>query len=147
MKLYLDLCIYNRAFDDQHQGRIALETNAFIYILEKVEKGGYEPVLSEALIYENDKNPDELRKLRVASYFRLAKDFVKIDNEDLRKGKYLVTLGFSTMDALHITLAEKCPADYFITCDDALIKCYRKHKDSIKIRVVSLLEFVSQEED
>ena len=39
MKLYLDLCVYNRAFDDQHQGRIALETNAFIYILEKVEKG------------------------------------------------------------------------------------------------------------
>jgi len=67
MKVYLDLCVYNRAFDDQHQERIALETNAFIYILEKVEKGKYEPVLSEALIYENDKNPDELRKIKVVS--------------------------------------------------------------------------------
>ena len=31
-KLYLDLCVYNRPFDDQKQTRIALETNAFVYL-------------------------------------------------------------------------------------------------------------------
>jgi len=95
LKLYLDLCVHNRPFDNQHQERIALETNAFIYILEKVEKGEYELVASEALVYENSKNPDELRRLRLASYFCLAKDFIKTDCEDLEKGGYLVTLGFS----------------------------------------------------
>lgn len=39
MVLYLDLCVYDRPFDNQHQERIALETSAFIYILEKLEKG------------------------------------------------------------------------------------------------------------
>jgi len=39
LKLYLDLCVYNRPFDYQGQERVALETSAFIYLLEKVEKG------------------------------------------------------------------------------------------------------------
>lgn len=37
MKLYLDLCVYNRPFDFQGQERVALETSAFIYLLEKIE--------------------------------------------------------------------------------------------------------------
>ena len=145
MKLYLDLCVYNRPFDDQHQERIALETNAFIYILEKAEKGEYELMGSEALIYENNKNSHELRRSYVASYFCLAKDFIKIDYEDLKRGRHLVTLGFSAVDALHLALAEKYNVDYFITCDNAIIKLYRKHQDVIKIKLVGLLEFIALE--
>jgi len=145
MKLYLDICVYNRPFDNQRQERIAVETSAFIYILERVEKGEYELVLSEALVYENSKNPDELRRLRLTSYFCLAKDFIKVDYKDLEKGRYVVALGFSAMDALHLTLAEKQNVDYFITCDDSIIKLYRKHQDIVKIKVVSLLEFISLE--
>lgn len=145
MKLYLDLCVYNRPFDDQHQERIALETSAFIYILEKVEKGEYRLVVSEALAYENTKNPDELRRLRLTSYFCLAKDFIRADYEDSKRGRYLITLGFSAMDALHLALAEKQNVDYFITCDDSIIKLYRKHQGIIKVRVVSLLEFIDLE--
>jgi len=145
MKLYLDLCVYNRPFDNQHQEGIALETSAFIYILEKVEKGEYELVVSEALVYENSKNPDELRGLRLTSYFCLAKDFIKADYKDSKRGRYLVTLGFSAMDALHLALAEKRNVDYFITCDDSIIKLYRKHQGIIKIKIVSLLEFIGLE--
>jgi len=115
MKLYLDICVYNRPFDNQHQERIALETSAFIYIL------------------------------RLTSYFCLAKDFIKVDYKDLGRGRYVVALGFSAMDALHLTLAEKQNVDYFITCDDSIIKLYRKHQDIMKIKVVSLLEFISLE--
>ena len=45
MKLYLDLCVYNRPFDYQGQERIALETSAFIYILEMIERGAYNVIL------------------------------------------------------------------------------------------------------
>ena len=145
MKLYLDLCVYNRPFDNQHQERIALETSAFIYILEKVEKGEYELIVSEALVYENSKNPNELRRSRLTSYFRLAKVLTKADHRDLERGISLVTLGFSAMDALHLALAEKQNVDYFITCDDSIIKLYRKHQDIMKVRVVSLLEFIGLE--
>lgn len=65
MKLYLDLCVYNRPFDYQGQERVALETSAFIYILEKIEHAAYTLVASEALIYENIKKLDEQRKIRI----------------------------------------------------------------------------------
>jgi len=58
---------------------------------------------------------------------------------------YLVTLGFSAVDALHLALAEKYNVDYFITCDNAIIKLYRKHQDVIKIKLVGLLEFIALE--
>ena len=38
MRLYLDLCVYNRPFDSQKQERVALETSIFIYILEMERK-------------------------------------------------------------------------------------------------------------
>lgn len=59
MKLYLDLCVLNRPFDFQGQERISLETSIFIYILEKIERGIHELVISDAVLYENEKNPDD----------------------------------------------------------------------------------------
>jgi len=146
MKLYLDLCVYNRPFDYQGQERVALETSAFIYILEKIENAAYTLVTSEALIYENSKNLDKQRKIRIASYFQLAKEFMKIDDSDIERVKYLKELKFSDVDALHIALAEKSDADFFITCDDEIVKLYKKNKDYINIDAVNIIEFIALEE-
>lgn len=145
MKLYLDLCVYNRPFDYQGQERIALETSAFIYILEKVEKGYFTLSVSEVLIYENSKNPDEQRKIRVASFFHLAREFINVDDSDIERAKFLKGLGFSDIDAMHVMSAEKSKADYFVTCDDDIVKLYKKHKDNIKVHIISLLEFIGME--
>ncbi len=145
LKLYLDLCVYNRPFDYQGQERVALETSAFIYLLEKVEKGSYVLIASEALIYENNKNPDEQRKLRGASFFHLARDFVRADESDVEKVIFLKELGFSDIDALHIALAEKSGADYFVTCDDDIVKLYERRKDFIKVKIIGLVELISLE--
>lgn len=145
MKLYLDLCIYNRPFDYQGQERIALETSAFIYVLEMIEKGAYTLVVSEALVYENSKNPDEQRKIRVASYFHLAQEFIEINKSDLERVKSLKGLGFSDIDALHIALAERSNVDYFITCDVDIINQYKKHQAFMRVDVVSLTEFIGLE--
>jgi len=144
-KLYLDLCVYNRPFDYQGQERVALETSAFIYLLEKVEQGSYVFIVSEALIYENNKNPNEQRKSRVASYFSLAREFARTDASDVERVNFLRELGFSDIDALHMALSEKCRADYFVTCDDNIIKLYKRHKDFIKVNIVSLIELISLE--
>ena len=68
-------------------------------------------VVSDALIYENNKNPDEQRKLRVSSYFRLARDFVVAYNSDMERARVLKELGFSDIDSLHVALAERSGAD------------------------------------
>ncbi|MDO8141423.1 MAG: hypothetical protein Q6358_07975 [Candidatus Brocadiales bacterium] len=145
MKLYLDLCVYNRPFDYQGHNRVSLETSIFTYILEKIETGTYILVASDALTYENNKNPDSLRSARIATYFELAKELIKINNYDYERVKILKEFGFSDIDALHISLAERSQADYFITCDDDIVNRYKKHKNHIKIDIVSLTEFIGLE--
>ena len=145
MKLYLDLCVYNRPFDYQGYERVALETSIFTYILEKIETGAYILVASDALTYENNKNPDSLKSARIATYFELAKELIEINNSDCERVKILKEFGFSDIDALHISLAERSHADYFVTCDDNIVNRYKKHKYHIKIDIVSLAEFIGLE--
>lgn len=97
------------------------------------------------MLYENSKNPDEIRKNRIGYYFKLAKEFIKIDDLDIKRARFLKRFGFSDIDALHITLAEKSKADYFITCDIDIIKRYKKYRDLVKINVVGLTEFIGLE--
>jgi predicted nucleic acid-binding protein len=145
LKLYLDLCVYNRPFDFQGYDRIALESNAFIYLLEKIENENYSLVVSDALFYENNKNPNDQKKKQIFSYFKLAKENIKIDNFDIKRAKELIKIGFNEMDALHIAVAEKSKTDYFITCDDKIVKLYRKHNDLIRTIISNILEFIALE--
>lgn len=41
LKLYLDVNIYNRPFDDQIEARIRLETIAIFSILQKIKSGDF----------------------------------------------------------------------------------------------------------
>jgi predicted nucleic acid-binding protein len=145
MKIYLDLCVYNRPFDDQGQSRIELETGIFIYLLEQIEAGRHVLVVSDVLKHENSRTPYIHRKERIDSYFRLAAETVDLGTSAIRKAKILRDLGFNDIDALHIALAEKAKADFFVTCDDAIISCFKRNKESIGVHVVSLAEFVGLE--
>jgi len=145
MKIYLDLCVYNRPFDDQAQSRIELETGIFIYILEQIEAGRYNLVVSDILRYENGRNPYIQRRERIDSYFRLAGESVGIDTSTVERAKRLRGFGFDDIDAFHVALAEKSNADLFITCDDAIINCFRKNKESINVHGISLAEFTGLE--
>ena len=144
-KLYLDSCVYNRPFDDQKQERIALETSIFIYILEKVEEGEYKIVLSDALIFEHMKNPYPHRMKRIESYFSLAKEYIEINDSVIKRARKLRDMGILDLDALHIALAERAKVDYFITCDDGIIKLYKRTPNMTKLKIVSLTEFIGLE--
>lgn len=145
MKLYLDLCVYNRPFDYQGQERVALETWAFIYLLEQIENGKYALVCSEALTYENNRNIDGVRTARITSYFELAKEFIRLEETDFERANGLKALGFTDMDALHIASAEKGDIDFLITCDDRMVSLYKKKAHTIKVKIMNLLEFVNME--
>ena len=54
MKLYLDLCCLNRPFDDQSQARVAMESQAVVLILEKIDRGEHDLCNSAALVVENN---------------------------------------------------------------------------------------------
>lgn len=65
MKIYLDACCLNRAFDDQRQPRIRLEAEAISLILQKLHQREWEWVGSEALVYELGQTVDVERRERL----------------------------------------------------------------------------------
>ena len=62
MKIYLDNCCFNRPFDDQRQLRIKLESEAKLFLQEKVLNKEYALVWSYILDFENEANPFDERK-------------------------------------------------------------------------------------
>ena len=72
LKIYLDVCSYNRPYDDQSQMKIRLETEAKLYIQSAVKEGKYLLVWSYMLDFENEKNTYEDRKTAVALWKHIA---------------------------------------------------------------------------
>ncbi|MGV7224533.1 MAG: hypothetical protein ACQ9MH_23825 [Nitrospinales bacterium] len=72
MNVYLDLCVYNRPFDDQTQPRIMMETLGVIIIMALVSSGEIKTINSFALEYENLKNPELENKMIVSDMLQLA---------------------------------------------------------------------------
>jgi hypothetical protein len=74
MKIYLDLCVYNRPFDDQGQPRVVIETMEFIFLLEKAINKEFTIVNSFVLEYENSKNPLIDRKDKIGDLLKIASE-------------------------------------------------------------------------
>ncbi|MDD4562045.1 MAG: PIN domain-containing protein [Syntrophomonadaceae bacterium] len=153
MKIYFDMNIYNRVFDDQTQMRIRFESMAIDILFELVEKGDYELVWSFILEYENNRNPFIERKPYIRQISTLCKAIVKPNDEIKLIAKEIVK-GSNTKDkdALHLASAVYSNSDYFITCDDKFIKTVEKNRDSLKdaignIKLYNPVDFLRKEMD
>ena len=143
-RLYLDVSVLNRPFDDQSQVRIKLETEAFLAILERIEVGELAMVGSSVLNFENEANPFAERKERVESYLKLASQFVKVDEELKERAETIATFGFKGFDALHLACAEMA-AETFLTVDDKVIKRATDRAGELNLRVLNPIDFVRTE--
>lgn len=145
IKIYLDTSVYNRPFDDQSQARIRLEAEAFLSILEKTMAGAVSIITSSVLAYENSLSPFPERKERVSHYVALASRFVKMSDTIKNRALLLEESGFDSLDAMHLACAEAGGAEYFITCDDTIIRKARKERSTVLFPVCTVcspLEFL-----
>jgi predicted nucleic acid-binding protein len=124
-RLYLDTSVYNRPFDDLLQPRIWLEALAFAVILQMLELGGVELVSSKVLEFENGRNPFPHRKAWVRFYLSLAREYQELNEVIRRRARSLESQGLESLDALHLACAEEAKAEYFMTCDDRILRKYR----------------------
>lgn len=124
MRLYLDTSVLNRPFDDQKQPRIWLETLAFSLVLSLIEAGEAELISSPIHTLENSRSPISVRRLWVDRCLRLATHSVTLTDMIRNRAHELVATGQKPLDALHLACAESAGADWFLTCDDRLIKRY-----------------------
>ena len=144
MKLYLDMCVYNRPFDDQRQPRIIIETQIFIMLMKMIPEGRFALINSFALEYENSKNPNIENMLKISDFLEYSANYISYDKGILERSLELEKGGLSGMDAVHVACAERAKADFFVTCDDKLIKKL-EHIDNIDISYYNLIDFVSRE--
>ena len=124
MRLYLDTSVLNRPFDDQKQPRIWLETLAFSLVLSLIEAGEAALVASPIHTLENSRSPFSVRRLWVGRCLALATHTVSLTDAIRTRAHELAGHGQKPLDALHLACAEAAGADWFLTCDDRLIKRY-----------------------
>jgi predicted nucleic acid-binding protein len=122
MRVYLDICAFNRPFDDQAHIRIRLEAEAKLYIQGRIKASEVELVWSYILDIENDQNPFKEKRLAVGRWRKYAAVDIGESTAVLDKANQLVAIGIRPKDALHVACAIAGKADYFMTTDDKLLK-------------------------
>lgn len=125
MKIYLDTSVLNRIFDDQSQPRIYLEATSTLIIIMLVEYQNIELVSSDILLFENYRNSYDERRAFVSLFLQKANRIQSINDKILERAQNIEKDNIGGIDALHLACAEELGADYFITCDDRIIKRYK----------------------
>jgi predicted nucleic acid-binding protein len=143
LKVYLDTCSLNRPLDDKAQMRVALEAEAVLGVLARVEEGAVALVASDVLTLETQRSSQPERKAFVEAVLEGATDFVALKDVVRARGQELEKRGFRAFDALHLASAEASGADFFCTCDDRVLKKAGKQKD-LCVRVVSPLQLAEE---
>lgn len=79
--IYLDMCCFNRPYDDQTQTRIRLETQAKLELQDHVKAGSCHLLWSAALDYECSRNPYPDNQLAITQWRWLAKKIIEAGPE------------------------------------------------------------------
>lgn len=140
MLIYMDNCCFNRPFDDQSQIRIKLESEAKLFIQEKILLKKIRLAWSYILDYENQANPFDERKNIIEKWKKYAvidieKTVGIIDNAIL-----IQKLGIKSKDALHVACAIESTCDYFLSTDDFLLD---KLEGFDKVKAINPLQFIT----
>ena len=139
MLVYLDICCFNRPFDDQTQLFIRLQTEAKLSVQGAIRQGSLTLAWSAMMDLENAANPDSDRREAIALWKKLSSVDVEVGPEIEARAEDLGLLGVKPMDALHVASAMAGGANWLLTTDAALIK--KMHGDQ-RIRVADPIDFV-----
>jgi predicted nucleic acid-binding protein len=144
VRIYLDLCCLNRPFDDQSETRVALESQAVVLILEKIDCGEHALCNSAALVVENSLSPKTQVRLEIEALLDRADVWIGHDRVIDERAVELRKLGFKEFDAYHIAAAETAGCDRVVTCDDHFLKAARRNAGKIAVTVTDPIRLVSE---
>jgi hypothetical protein len=83
MRIYLDMCCFNRPYDDQTQHGIRIETEAKVVIQEKIRNGECELLWSSILDFECAKNPFDEHRIAILNWRSIATTLIMVDKSVL----------------------------------------------------------------
>jgi predicted nucleic acid-binding protein len=129
MLIYLDLCCFNRPWDDQSTSRVRIETEAKLVLQDRIKSGLTGLAWSYVLSYENELNPHRERRESIALWERLAKTTIGASSKVVRIAEEIAVDGATSFDALHVACAVDAGAALFVTTDDRLLRIVRRRGD------------------
>jgi predicted nucleic acid-binding protein len=144
VKVDLDASALNRPFDDQSLPRNRLEAEAVLVILDQIERGLVEMISSSTLLYENLKSPLVYRREYIAAYLDMASVFVTADKALRERAREITQQDIAPLDALHLASAERARADWFLTCDDRMLRKARRRQLTVRVKVSTPVEFIAE---
>jgi predicted nucleic acid-binding protein len=142
LRIYLDICSYNRPFDSQSQIKVRLETEAKLYIQTGIREKKYTLIWSYMLDYENENSPYEEKKKAITPWREIADSYCPSSDDILSTGQKIMGYGIKAKDSLHIACAIKSSCAYFITTDNSLT-----NKTIPNIKVINPIDFLRETED
>lgn len=144
-RIYLDVCCFNRPFDDQKQERIRLETEAILLILNrcKVDEA-WQLLNSQVIDAEIAKILDSERRQGVQLSLSDAVSKVELSTKIVDRAEQFQSAGIKAFDALHIACAESGQADAMLTTDDRLIRRINRSGITLGTRVVNPVVWVME---
>lgn len=145
MRVYLDMCCYNRPYDDQSQIKVSLETQAKLHIQDLIQKKHLELVTSYMLRYECGQNPYEMRRRAIMQFVDThATAYIGLERKDeiVSMATEIMSTGIKFKDACHVASAVYANCEYFISTDKRLLK-YKTDQ----IKLVNPIDFVTGTED
>lgn len=125
-RIYLDSNCFQRPFDDQRNERIREETEAFLWIVERMEREEIEIVSSFIHRIEADEIKDSIRREAVESILNESSEEISFSPKIESMARIISQSGISPKDSFHIASAILLEVDFFITCDIPLIKKAKK---------------------
>ena len=136
----MDNCCFNRPFDDQSDIRIRLETEAKLYIQEKIINREIELAWSYIIAYENLFNPFEERRNTIDKWKSHAIIDIVETGDIINNAGLIRKFGVKNKDALHVACAIEAGCNYFLSTDDSLPQ---KLSGLDKIKVLNPISFLT----
>jgi len=139
MLIYLDICCFNRPFDDQSDLIVRLQTEAKLYVQDMIRSGSLSLIWSAVMDMETTANPDSNRKAAGGDWQKIGLVDVSVSNQVENIAVKLAQIGIKPMDALHVACAIEAKAEYFLTTDKALLRKMANHDN---LHVVDPVDFI-----
>jgi predicted nucleic acid-binding protein len=137
MLIYLDVCCFNRPFDDQAQERVRLESEAVLLILGRCQRGEWQLMGSETIALEISQTHDLERKSQLRALADLATLQVVVDESMQVRAGLFVQQGLRPFDALHLACAEASRVTVLLTTDDRLVRWAGRQAEMLQVKVAN----------
>lgn len=149
MRIYFDVCCYNRPFDDYLNDRIEIESNAVLSILNRCIINNWIVIGSEIIDIEISKIKNELKRQQVFELASLKNEYIMLNDCIENRAIELEQKGIKAYDCLHLACSEYSNADVFLTTDDKLLKSAQNI--SLTVRILNpvqwFMEVIQSEDD